>query len=265
LTLSRTVWYHTYVLIAWDAAGNTKSVTISYNVFADSVTNINMQKYTVSNLSTTGVTLSRDTDVTAVSSKVSLYADWTSLLDQIATISGTGNTITLNTLTANQIYTVVIKSKVSGQTNYTELSFTITTASAQNGILVSTPRRIYDTDPVAWWGYASGYHFRFDITVNDLTKDTLNFKLADRSNSVTTMATANNTKFAVSAGGVSTPSGTTLTGANIYSSDVTISGIDAKGTVWGRQLILDLFYQIPTWSQGIFSTSYGIQATHTVD
>jgi len=40
-----------------------------------------------------------------------------------------------------------------------------------------------------------------------------------------------------------------------------IAGMDSDADKQGDQIILDMFYKIPAWSQWTFSTSYGIQAT----
>ncbi|MDP2669982.1 MAG: hypothetical protein Q8O99_03120 [bacterium] len=44
---------HEYILIAGDVAGNQVSTTVSYNVLADDVTNINIEGFTVSDLDST--------------------------------------------------------------------------------------------------------------------------------------------------------------------------------------------------------------------
>ena len=83
------------------------------------------------------------------------------------------------------------------------------------------------------------------------------------------MAVANNTKIVVSGNGVSTDTEWTvnttdiLTGADIYSKDMDIYNMDSDSNLWGSQIMLDMFYKIPTGSQWIFSTSYGIQALNT--
>lgn len=146
--------------------------------------------------------------------------------------------------------------------------FTTQTSSSLTGIIVNSITRILnDNDPAVWWSYISGYHFRFDITVNNSGKDTFKFKLADWSNTTTnTMLVADNTKIVVSEVGVELDTDwtvwttTTLTAASTYSTGLDISGMDNSDD-WGDQITLDLFYKIPTWSQGIYSTSYGIQVT----
>ena len=183
----------------------------------------------------------------------------------------------LATLNVNTTYIVEIKLGI--WSNFSTDSLSFTTAAASDGIVVNSINRILDgSTPTPGGGYASGYHFRFNLTINNMLNTILNFKLADWSNSLTTMAVANNAKIYVSQNGVNSAddpgyqpdsyspsyrsiSSTTLTDANVYSSDLALYGIDADGNKWGRQVVLDMFYQIPTWSQGIFSTSYGIQAT----
>jgi len=270
LALSNSVWLHEYVLVAGDAAGNTTTKTITYNVVADSVSMININQYAISNLSNNSVTIAWTTDVVSSDSKVDLYTNGSSLLNQNATINTTNNTINLNSLIANKTYTVVVKSKAIWQTNYTTLSFTFKTAASDTGIVVNSVNRILNGNtPTPGWDYGSWYHFRFALTVNDMNKDVLKFKLANWSNSVTTMATANNTKIVLSADGVDTHNAwtlsTTLTAADTYSIGMDISALDADPSEWGKQIIIDMFYKIPAWSQWIFSTSYGIQAETTIE
>ncbi|MDP2669981.1 MAG: hypothetical protein Q8O99_03115 [bacterium] len=142
----------------------------------------------------------------------------------------------MSTLTPNKTYTVTIKSKASGQSNYTTTSFSIKTSSSANGIVVNSIERILDgSTPTAGGGYASGYHFRFNVTVNNLSKSDVSFKLADWSNSVTTMAVASNTKFVLSSDGVDSDTDGTLTGsltaADTYSSAVSTSTVDSDASL----------------------------------
>ena len=174
-------------------------------------------------------------------------------------------------LNANTTYIVEIKASVGTNSSTDTVSFK--TAAASDGIVVDSISRILDgSTPTPGGDYASGYHFRFNLTVNNIWNDTLNFKLADWSNGVNTMAVANNTKIFVSQDGVDsadydyepTYAGTqsaTLTWSNVYSSDLEIYHIDADNNKWGKQIVLDMFYKIPSWAQGIFSTSYGIQVS----
>jgi len=265
LALANTVWLHEYTLTAWDAVGNTTSKTVTYNVVADTVTNINISGFTVSNLGSTWVTVAWTTSETSADSKVDFYANGSQLLNQTATVSGSVNSLTVSTLLANKSYTVIIKSRVTWQTNYTTLSFIINTAASANGIVVHSVERILDgSTPTAGGGYASGYHFRFQVTINNLSKSSVSFKLADWSNSVATMAVASNTKFVWSADGVDSHTEGTILGslsaADTYASANNVSTVDGDSGVWWRQLVLDMFYQIPTGAQWVFSTSYGIKA-----
>lgn len=175
-------------------------------------------------------------------------------------------------VTANTTYVVEIK--VGIWDNYSTDTISFTTAAATDGIVVDSLTRILNgSTPTAGGGYASGYHFRFNLTINDILMDTLNFKLADWSNSATTMAVANNTKVYVSTNGIDNPNYdllspgrdvATLTGSNVYSSDMHINNLDANTSKWGKQVTLDMFYKIPTGAQGIFSTSYGIKVSATL-
>lgn len=144
----------------------------------------------------------------------------------------------LATLNVNKTYIIEIRLGIGD--NYTTDTITFTTAGATDGIIVDSLTRILNgSTPTAGGGYASGYHYRFNLTINDILMDTLNFKLADWSNSATTMAVANNTKIFVSTNGIDdadyeplSPAidSTTLTSSNVYSSDLTIDGIDANSS-----------------------------------
>jgi hypothetical protein len=139
------------------------------------------------------------------------------------------------------------------------------TAVAGDGIVVHSISRVLNGNtPTAGSGYDFGYHFRFNFTINNLSHSLLEFKLADwtRTDNNNSMAVANNAKVAVSATGVNnhTQATTTLTSTDyVYLGDVYT--MDADPTLGGRQLYLDLFYQIPVGAQGIYSTSYGIIAS----
>jgi hypothetical protein len=262
LALSNTIGLHAYKITATDSNGNKTVETVTYNVVADSVTNVNIQGYTLSNLTATGVTISWDTDVISTDSKVDFYANGTSTLNQVATISGTTNTLTLNTLTANKTYTVKVKSKVTGQTNYTELTFTIKTATTNTGIAITNLSRISHGDVSVGADYGSGYHFRFAVTANNLTESGASLKLADWSNGASTIAIAANTKLAISASGYDSyaaATGSLVDVTNNYGNLQNISGIDSDDTIGGRQFIIDVFYKIPTGAAGAYSTSYGIK------
>lgn len=169
-------------------------------------------------------------------------------------------------LNANTTYIVEIRVGVEG--NYTNNSISFTTAADANGIGVGS-RSLMNADVthVAGGWYASGYHFRTNLTINNTVRNILNFKLADWSNSLTTMAVSGNALVFVSANGVaaynSGGTSATLTGSNAYSSDLDFANMDNNVSVGWHQIVLDLFYKIPTWSAGIYSTSYGIQVSGT--
>jgi len=63
--------------------------------------------------------------------------------------------------------------------------------------------RISTAGPTVGGTYANGYHFRFYATANDLTELEVQFKLADRTNGATTMATATNALVRVTEDGTS--------------------------------------------------------------
>lgn len=174
--------------------------------------------------------------------------------------------------------TYIVEIRLAAGVNSSTDTVSFTTASASDGIIVDSISRILNGNtPTPGGDYESGYHFRFNLTLNDIFADTLNFKLADWSNSATTTAVANNTKIYVSENGIDSANHenqlanfdpqnhadyfTTLTGADTYSEDLYIYHLDSDSSKWGNQIILDMFYKIPTWAQGIFSTNYGIKTT----
>jgi len=63
--------------------------------------------------------------------------------------------------------------------------------------------RISTSGPTVGGTYANGYHFRFYVTANDLTEHEIQFKLANRTNGATTMATASNALARVTEDGTS--------------------------------------------------------------
>ena len=185
-----------------------------------------------------------------------------------AVTANTDKTISLAELTCGTTYhyKIYAKDALNNEWNLSDAIFSTTACSSSTGITVNSISRILNgNNPTPWWDYTSGYHFRFDLTINNTGENTLKFKLANRSNSVTTMETANNTKIVVSENGVSSDTEwaikTTLTAADTYSDALNIAGMDSDADKQGDQIILDMFYKIPAWSQWTFSTSYGIQAT----
>lgn len=148
-----------------------------------------------------------------------------------------GSWMTLNSpqqltgLTADRTY--IVEVKVTKDSNSTTDTLTFTTAKASDGMIVHSIDRVSNNGPTVGGDYSNGYHFRFYITINDLTETLLQFKLANRSNGATTMAAANNSLLRVTEGGTNDYStGTTLVGADTYttiSSD--ISALDHDATL----------------------------------
>ena len=138
---------------------------------------------------------------------------------------GESSSYDIESLTAGRTYYYQVRFTKNGQTT-TSNPMSFKTASASDGIKVNAIERILNgTTPTPGAGYASGYHFRFDITVNDMSRDTLQFKLSNRSNAASTMAVANNTKIVVSEDGVNvdTDEGAeTITAADTYTEEMNI-------------------------------------------
>ncbi|MDD2917341.1 MAG: hypothetical protein PHH70_05870, partial [Candidatus Gracilibacteria bacterium] len=221
----------------------------------------NINGYVVNNLVATGATIVWTTDTVSLDSKVDFYANGTQLLNQVATVSGTTNTFVATNLTANKNYTVRVKSKVAGQSNYTELTFGLKTATTGTGIIVTNISRIPHGDIGVGADYGSGYHFRFAVTANNLLESGASLKLADWSNGLSTLSVSGNAQLAVSANGYSdyaSATGALVNVTNSYGTFQNIAAIDADETLGGRQFVIDVFYKVPTGAAGAYSTSYGI-------
>ncbi|MDD2565883.1 MAG: Ig-like domain-containing protein [Candidatus Gracilibacteria bacterium] len=262
LVLSNSIGFHEYVVTASDSAGNTASVTISYLVFEDGVLNNNILGYNLYNLTSTGLVINWNTSLISSESLVDFYANGTQLLDQVATISGTLNSLSVNNLTPNKTYSVVIKSKVNGQENFTTLTIVIKTALSQSGLVINKIESILGNSPVVGGDFSNGYHFRFHITANNLSETGVTLKLADWTNGNSILPIAPYTLMSVSANGFndySSASGSTIAVTNAYGALQNISSIDSDSNLGGRQCIIDLFYKIPVGAQGNYGTTYGIK------
>gem|GEM_PF-2295646 len=167
-------------------------------------------------------------------------------------------------LTPNTTYYYQVRFINNGHT-VISIPMSFKTAAAEDGIVVhSIARVLNNVDPVVGGTYANGYHFRFYLTINALWEDRLEFKLANWSRTDGgTMAVANNTKVIVSEQGTGdyNATGTTLTNTS-YTTIADVWDMDADQNLGGRQLYLDLFYKIPTGSQGVYTTSFGIQSSN---
>ncbi|MFA5748188.1 MAG: hypothetical protein WC872_03710, partial [Candidatus Absconditabacterales bacterium] len=152
-----------------------------------------------------------------------------------------------------------------GSNNTTD-TVSFTTAKSSSGMIVHSIDRISNSGPTVAGDYSNGYHFRFYLTINSLAETLLQFKLANRSNGATAMATADNALVKVSENGTDDYStGTTLTGTSYTTISGNISSIDHDITLGGRQVYIDLFYKIPSGAGGVYTTTYGIYAQEQQD
>jgi hypothetical protein len=136
------------------------------------------------------------------------------------------------------------------------------TAPANTGIVVNKIERILHGDVSVWGDYGSGYHFRFFATANNLSETWASLKIADWSNTVSTIAIAGNTKMALSKNwydDYASATWATVELTNNYGTLQNISSIDADENTWGRQFVIDIFYKIPNWASWAYSTSYGMK------
>jgi hypothetical protein len=210
----------------------------------------------VGTVSSTSAVVTYSTDVVPTTSQyrisTSAYAGtWSTLAGSPANFTG---------LTANTLYYFQVRFTQNGQTvNSVPMSFR--TAASATGIAITGISQIPHGTPVVGGDYTNGYHFRFNVTANNLTETGATFKLADWSNTATTLAVSGNAKMVISQDGVSdyaTGSGSAVAVTNAYGTAVNIASMDADTTTGGRQFSIDLFYKIPVGAAGVYSTSYGI-------
>ena len=262
LSLENSIWLHEYIITAKDSSWNESRETITYDVVSDLSPNINILWYTISNLSWTGVTISWETDLISNESTVDFFANWSSLLNQVATINGTGNVININNLELNETYTVKIKSKIAGQDNYTDLQFSFSTADSNNSLYVRNISRISHWDIVVWGNFTNWYHFRFEVTNNNLSETGASLKFDDWSNWAWSLAILWNSEIIVSEkwyDDYASASWSTIGMTNNYGTMQAISWIDWDSTKWWRQFVIDVFYKIPAWAAWSYSTNYWVK------
>lgn len=248
------VWAHTYTVRVTDAAGNYDEESVSYQVMStppDSTVSDITSLY-VASITDTWAIMYWTSDVAPDNQQYRIKLNnWT-----YWSYVSLGSPQSLTGLTAGKTY--IAEVKLTKWSNITTDTVSFTTAKAASGISVNSLERIV-TSPVAWWGYISGYHFRFYLTINSLTENLIKFKLADRSNGASTMAASTNSLVRVSEGGTNDYStGVTLTGTAYTTISSDISALDHDVTLWWRQVYLDLFYKIPTGAWGVYTTTYGI-------
>ncbi len=261
LALSNDLGSHEYIVTAKDAAWNASSATIKYIVVADSVLNMNILWFNLTNLSSTWLTISWTTDKVASESFVDFYANWTQLLNQAATISWTLNTLSVNSLVPNKTYTLVLKSKANWQQNFTTLTIDVKTSSSESWLVVNKIESVLRGDPVVGWSFENWYHFRFFVTANNLSESWVTLKLGDWSNWASTLPIASNTLMSISANWISSFNSATWSVwvTNSYWAFQSIGSIDSNPELWWRQFIIDLFYKIPAWAQWVYWTTYWIK------
>ncbi len=262
LPLSNVLWFHSYLVTARDAAWNSSQATIAYMVVADSVLNMNILWYELTDLTSTWLTISWTTDKVAQQSLVDFYANGTQLLDQAATMSWTLNSLTVSNLVPNKVYAIVLKSRTPWQQNFTTLTLVIKTSASDMWLVVNKIETVLWSDPVSGWDFSNWYHFRFTVTANNMSESWASLRLADWSNGAATLPIAWNTMMSVSANGYdnfASASGSAVAVTDSYSAFQNISQIDSNPELWWRQFIIDLFYKIPSWAQWVYSTSYWIK------
>ena len=251
----------TYVIVVSSGALSDSSSNIvtgdRYIYFTtQSATAPNITGLAVSGVSSSGAMITYATDVTPDTaqyriSTIAYSGSYTTLASSPATLTG---------LTAGTTYYYQVQFTKNGQT-VNSVPMTFTTATADTGIVVTRVDRVMNSLTVGG-DYSSGYHFRFYVTDNSLTETGVSLKLADWSNGVSGLAIADNTQAAISANGFDTyasASGSTVAVTNGYTTFSDMSSIDADPSSGGRQLVIDVFYKIPSSASGVYSTSYGIE------
>ena len=273
LPLSNTLGLHEYVVTAGDAAGNTKSVTITYNVLANSVTNVEITGYTISNLTNSGLTISWTTDGNAGSatnglvSVVDILGSGFSNLNQSAVITTTDNSLIITGLSGSTNYVLVLKSKIVGQSSYTTLTVPVTTASSGTGVGV-TAIQMTKSYAIADNTYGNGWEWKMDVTVNNLLETNLALKFADWKSGTNTLVSGGNMRYGVDLDANGTIDAgewkdfsTASLGADGYpTAFINIAVIDGNTALGGRQITVIIQTKVPLGTAGgSFSTSYGVK------
>ena len=140
-------------------------------------------------------------------------------------------------------------------------SHEFTTAAAANGTLAVssiTPVRTYAT---SGGGFDAGWSWTFNVTV-PTTEASTTMKFANWVSGSNSIAALNNIRFysAQSSNAYSTSTAITISGADTYSSVMTING-DLDASTAGKQIQITVEAQVPAdQAGGSYSTSYGIQS-----
>ncbi len=240
-----------------DSSDNTISASVATFSTQD-ISAPNVTTLTLSNITNNGLSLAYATDVTPTVKRYKVNTNttvgtWVTLGASPVAIPG---------LNADTTYFIQVQFTRNG--HETNEYRTFKTSTATSGLVVNNVERILNNNDVTVGGnYSNGYHFRFQVTANNYTEENLKFKLADWSNGVTTMPVANNTKVVVTENGTDDYAHAnikTLILSDTYTElSADISAIDGDDTLGGRQFVIDVFYQIPTGSEGVHSSKYGIK------
>lgn len=231
--------------------------------------NIDINFTTQSSIAPTILTLSTS-DISSTSAKVNYTTDITpdEREYKISTISWDGtwsvlwtSPFILSNLTPDTVYYYQLRFKKDWQTSYSQINSFKTSIS--DAWIVVTNQSSFSWNPIVWADFWSGYHFRLNVTINNLLETEASLKLADWSNWLTTIPVLANTKAIFSQNWYNDYSSALVTGnlfdvENNYLNYKNIGNIDADNIIWWRQVIIDLFYKIPLWAWWNYSTTYWI-------
>ncbi|HCC06128.1 TPA: hypothetical protein DEP94_02090 [Candidatus Nomurabacteria bacterium] len=264
-TASKTLGAHTYNVVVTSSTGHTANATVSYQVNADSVTPVTptvaingtaiVSAYTVTEANArfaSGIQFDT-TNATGITVNGSSVAP-------ASTITGASNA-NAKTLGAHT-YNVIVTSSTGHTANVTVTYQVNADPVVQgNGTLAVTGINTVNSTMTADDSFTNGGSWTFLITV-PTTETNLALKFGDWVSGSNSIATANNMRIysAQSSNATGTSTAITITAANTYSTNLTLTS-DLDANTEGRQVSVTVDLKVPAGTAGgSYSTNYGAQS-----
>ena len=243
----------TDILLKSDTNHPSSAATITWN------TKANVNGVPTNDLNTTGNLVEYGTTMTLGSAQATSTGDGAS-----------SHSASLTGLSPNTVYYYRVKSVANGKTSYSQI-FSFTTARGDNGlytdeiVLVKSTAKYDTTNP-----WTNGWHFRFEMTADNITERYLRGKFDNWVSGTNTLATNGNMKMIVSSSGVTADEATIAAATDVKTTYADGTTVDLNGIAdnnpnkAGKQFVIDVYVKIPDGQPaGTYGTSYGFENKST--
>jgi len=271
---SGTVWYYlwsvpssmnpedhgtaTSTIVATDIAGN-DNTTATNNTRTIDATSPIVDSFTAESITATGATLTVTTNENATCAYATSSLAYDSMT-QMESTGGTTHTQAISGLSGSTYYVYYVRcADTSGNTGVHSEHVGFTTAAGTGSFGMAIPQMTKMTG-IADDTYANGWEWTVRMTL-PTNQNNFALKFNDWASGSNTLAVANNMQYyseQIASGTGSSASPITITAANTYPSNVTVS-TDADATIDGIQTDIHIKVKIPaTTADGSYSTSYRV-------